>query len=105
MPRKSRLRIKGDDRGLMMICRDIRRRWLQYGQNRKYMKNSDICFKCGDPAEEWDHIEPVGSRPRVFQDLGTYAERMFGSPCQALCKVCHLEKTKRERERRKNEKC
>jgi hypothetical protein len=103
MPRKSRLRIKGNDRGLMMLCKDVRRRWLQYGEGRKNVKNPEVCFKCGDPATEIDHIEPVGSRPRVFHDLGEYVEKMFYRPCQALCKKCHLDKTRLEREKRKKE--
>jgi len=115
MKRKSRLRIKGNQRGLMFICKDIRRRWLQYGENRKLQYNKaivfvgidkgrhcDICkqFKLKDQLDI-DHIKPVGSRPRKWEDLGKYAEVMFERQCQALCKSCHKQKTDGERKRRK----
>mgnify|MGYP000199181536 CR=1 FL=1 len=55
---------KGNDRFIMFLCRDIRRRWMQYGENRPYDLNTKKgytkCNRCSNRAEEWDHIEPVG---------------------------------------------
>lgn len=105
--RKSKLRIKGNDRGLMMICRDIRRRWLQYGENRSQFKTGhDVleCMRCGETVglnAQIDHIKPLGARPRKWEELGKYAKAMFERECQALCKPCHKQKTDLERKRRK----
>ena len=92
-------RILGNDRGLMMICRDVRRRWAQYGENRKEIDEN--CVVCGALGKDIDHIEPMGSRPRIWEEIGTYARRMFENLCQRLCKECHLIKTNLERQRRK----
>lgn len=98
--RKSKKRIFGDDRALMMICRDIRRRWMQYGENRKNLNTQcSICNK--RMGDQIDHIEPVGPRPRTLLFLGVYAKRMFSLRCQRLCVICHAIKTKLERDRRK----
>lgn len=98
--KRSKKRIHGNDRGLMMICRDIRRRWLQYGENRK----NPICV-CkhadGIILLDIDHITPLGARPRKWEELGRYAKKMFERKCQALCKTCHKEKTVYERQKRK----
>lgn len=91
-------RIHGDDRALMFVCKDIRRRWAQYGENRKAAKQFGTCQTCASaPAVEVDHIQPVGSRPRAWEGLGAYAIRMFESVCQALCASCHLRKTQSDR--------
>lgn len=110
--RKSRLRITGNARGLMQICKDIRRRWLQYGENRKTVsldRPDSLGFRCPACNSYWtfsklqiDHIVPLGPRPRTWEELGPYAKKMFERKCQALCKSCHQEKTKAERERRKS---
>jgi len=109
-------RILGNDRGLMMICRDIRRRWMQYGENRQdalefaRIANSGAMYRCvrshsvstnfTKQAVQVDHVERVGSRPRTMEGLCTYAVRMFTLKCQVLCKKCHAKKTKREREKK-----
>jgi 5-methylcytosine-specific restriction endonuclease McrA len=94
-------RIKGNDRFIMMLARDVRRRWLQYGLNRKLAKR--LCNVCNKiDGTEIDHIEPVGSRPHIPQGFGDYIERMIYIPCQRLCKQCHLKKTNEERAKRKN---
>jgi len=95
-------RILGNDRGIMMICKDIRRRWCQYGENRKVQDNLH-CAVCKESATKLDidHIVPMGPRPRTWEDLGIYARRMFTIDCQALCKVCHKHKTDLERKGRK----
>ena len=99
--RKTKKRIHGNARGLMMICRDIRRRWLQYGENRKNPVNRCKHLKKEEKGEV-DHINPVGSRPRTWFRLGPYAEAMFENACQVLCSTCHFKKTKREREKGKH---
>jgi len=100
--RKSRIRIRGNDRALMMLCRDARRRWMQYGENRG--KKPDVCPKCEMNApKQSDHIIPLGGRPRdsvEFKDLGPYLTKMFNRKCQWLCEVCHKKKTHKERKRR-----
>lgn len=83
-----------------MICKDIRRRWLQYGTNRKDVPK--ICAGCKKEVDiQIDHVVPMGARPRSFDALGDYAKRMFENDCQALCKTCHKSKTDAERKRRK----
>lgn len=94
--RKSRLRIHGTDRGLMMLARDVRRRWLQYGDNRKLEKG--LCADC--KKELWtevDHKIAVGARPRTPEEFGPYIRKMFYTPCQGLGKECHAKKTKEDR--------
>lgn len=91
-------RILGDDRGLMMLCKDVRRRWNQYGENRKAAKLFPFCAICKtNRATEVDHVEPVGPRPRDFPSLGVYCLRMFHLLCQPLCGSCHLRKTASDR--------
>lgn len=54
-----------------------------------------------------DHIEPVIGVDETLADLtlDEYAERVHYSPCQRLCKSCHLKKSKAEnKERRLNKK-
>lgn len=83
---------------MMMLARDVRRRWLQYGQNRKLFDGE--CIKCGkEPGTEIDHIRAVGKRPRTPQEFGDYIEKMFYSPCQRLGRKCHAEKTKEDRKK------
>ncbi len=94
--RKSKLRIHGNDRALMMLARDIRRRWLQYGESRKLPEG--LCVLCNKKdGTEVDHREAVGSRPRTPEQFGDYIRKMFYTNCQRLCRGCHLEKTKRDR--------
>lgn len=94
--RKSKLRIRGNERFLMMLCRDIRRRWMQYGENRRVKEQ--LCKQCGNrEVEEIDHIEKVGTRPYTVEDLVPYIKRMLFLPCQGLCKPCHKIKTAEQR--------
>ena len=82
----------------MMLARDIRRRWLQYGENRKQAKGK--CAHCKRrEGIQVDHIEPVGSRPRQPEDFCAYIRRMFYLECQALCAKCHQAKTQREKKK------
>lgn len=85
----------------MMLCKDVRRRWCQYGENRKEALAQPSCASCRvGEVEEVDHIEAVGPRPRRFSDLGAYAERMFTLEVQGLCIKCHLWKSQEDRRKR-----
>ncbi len=95
-------RILGNDRFLMFLCKDARRRWMQYGENRKEAQKIKPCQICKiKEAEEWDHVIPLGKRPRILKDLPRYLERLISERCQGLCRSCHLEKTARERKCKK----
>lgn len=73
-----------------MLSRDVRRRWLQYGDNRKIPL--ELC-KCGSNKDiEADHIDPVGKRPYNPEEFGPYIRKMFYNKCQALCRKCNKEK-------------
>lgn len=101
----------------MMICRDIRHRWLQYGEHRiqaykeclflgRHGEKLWTCKHCDEVFRDKkylqvDHIEPVGTRAYTWEDIGPYAEKMFKSKCQGLCGKCHKIKTDKERNRRK----
>lgn len=63
-----------------------------------------LCAMC---AQEYtqkdvqvDHIKPVIDPKKGFVSWDTYIDRMFceGKNLQVLCKVCHAEKTKLEKE-------
>lgn len=47
-----------------------------------------------------DHIKPVVDPKKGFVSWDTYIDRMFceGKNLQVLCKICHAEKTKIEKE-------
>ena len=47
-----------------------------------------------------DHIKPVVDPKKGFVSWDTYIDRMFceGKNLQVLCKICHVEKTKLEKE-------
>ena len=91
MKRKSKKRIFGDERGLMFLCKDARRRWMQYANNRK--PRPEKCVQCNKrEARECDHIIPLGPRPRTFLDFSQWVYRMFSGQCQWLCKQCHDKK-------------
>lgn len=87
-------RFKGGDRFIMFLCRDIRRRWMQYGENRTYnLKTTRItCMLCQERATEWDHIDPVGTRAYTIEDLVPYIKRMLFNECQPLCSDCNAKK-------------
>ena len=97
MKKRRKKKILGNDRFLMMLCRDARRRWLQYGENRKHCK-----LKCTHPnAKEVDHIIPLGPRPRAIDDyLLIWLDKMINGECELLCKDCHKTKTAKERKKR-----
>ena len=92
----ARKRFKGNDRFIMFLCRDIRRRWMQYGENRSYNLKSKSgttkCAGCAKRATEWDHIIPVGARVYTIEDIPDYINRMLFNNCQPLCKKCNAKK-------------
>lgn len=100
-----RLRIRGTDRAIMKLCQDARKRWLQYGENRKVVYEASKieselggamwrCNSCGIDFSsiEIDHIKPLGSRPRTSNQFGIWLQKLLYGKCQALCKECHLKK-------------
>ena len=62
------------------------------------------CAKCKEEFTskdvEVDHIKPVIDPKKGFVSWDDYINRLFCSAknLQTLCKVCHLEKTKKEKE-------
>jgi hypothetical protein len=86
----------GNERFLMFLCKDVRRRWMQYGENRPYnlsaAKNWTKCNKCELRATEWDHIDPVGTRAYTLEELVPYMRRMIYGKCQPLCTPCNSKK-------------
>ena len=86
----------GNERFLMFLCKDVRRRWMQYGENRSYnllsQKNWTKCNLCASQATEWDHIDPVGTRAYTIGELVPYINRMVNTACQPLCTLCNSRK-------------
>lgn len=99
-------RINGDDRALMFLCAAARKYWRYYSISYKAVKQEQFCVRCNKHVDyvEVDHVEPVGSRPRVFNQVSPWLERLFYLPLQGLCKQHHLEKTRAERKKRKENK-
>ena len=100
----------------MFLARDVRRRWMQYGENRKEaIENSTFddsplegmhytCAKCNailiKQVIEVDHIEAIGARPRTPEEFGKYIHRMMTLECQVLCSKCHKQKTAASRKKK-----
>jgi len=94
--KRRKKKYKGEARALMILCRDIRRRWSQYGENRG--RSKDNCIQCKNWGKvQWDHIKPIGSRPLKIGQVPVYWKKMFKTKCQALCLLCHKAKTETER--------
>lgn len=64
-------------------------------------------YKCASCSDEFtqkdvqvDHIKPVIDPKKGFVSWDTYIDRMFceGGNLQVLCKICHADKTKKEKE-------
>ena len=98
--------------------RNLTVRWKprQEAKNKARRKNQSVnkrmrweyqCNICkgwfADKDVEVDHIIPAGSI-RSFDDIGGFAERLFcdADKMQVVCKSCHAEKTKKDREQSKN---
>ena len=94
MSKRRKKKFTGNDRLLMFLCRDVRRRWQQYGENRPYSLKSKPtkCVSCSRRAVEWDHIIPVGKRVYSFDDLPDYIKRMVFGECQPMCQKCNRKK-------------
>ena len=97
--RKSRKRIHGNDRAIMMLWRDARKRWMQYGENRT--KKDHPCLKCGEVPTQPDHIKAIGARPKTEDDFGPKLKKLLRGKCQPLCQECNRSKADVERKRRK----
>jgi len=81
----------GNNRAIMMLVKDGRRRWLQYGENRKI--EFDKCVACDSRDNlQVDHIEPLGPRPMTFEELSVWLKKLFEKPCQILCRRCNYNK-------------
>jgi len=94
--KRRKKKYKGEARALMILCKDIRRRWSQYGENRGPSRG--VCSECKKQGKvQWDHIKPVGARPLKIQQIPAFWRKVFRTNCQALCKFCHKAKTETER--------
>lgn len=101
---KSRIRIFGTDRALMMLCKDARKRWMQYATNRKVALSFTKCFICGkNPPTEADHEPPIGPRPRSTHEFSAWVTKLFHGPVNGVCRPCHLKKCEVERKKRQEE--
>lgn len=74
------------------------------GRRRRVMFLCAVCNKLHDRKDvEVNHIEPAGSL-RDYNDLAEFCERLFVediSKLEVLCKPCHLEITKGQRNKKK----
>ncbi len=116
-PKRRKKKFIGNDRALKFLQSDIRRRWMQYGENRQaaYKEAEFVgetrkqklyeCQECDEVIKreqcQIDHIKPVGKRFYIAEDILDYWNRMFYNNCEVLCYTCHSKKTKLERDRRK----
>ena len=79
-----------------------------YTGDNKRQKFEYLCSECNEyhPQKETevDHCVPCGSL-RSYEDIGSFVERLFvgEDKLRLVCKTCHREITKKERERKKNE--
>ena len=83
---------------------DARKPYKGDDKRTKWTYQCNICKKWFKTKEvEVDHIEPAGSL-KDYEDLPGFAQRLFCSKenLQVLCKPCHKELTKQQREARKN---
>jgi 5-methylcytosine-specific restriction endonuclease McrA len=81
----------------------MRKVWMYSPQRREALKaaqmdgKSYFCCLCKKVFEKWgmdvDHIQPCGSFTN-WAEFGLWADRLFTNPLQAICKHCHLAKTK-----------
>jgi hypothetical protein len=61
-----------------------------------------VCPLCGHKWPIWagevDHIDPVG--PLDLSHVTEFVRRMFYSPQQTICKLCHKKKTAEQRRKK-----
>ena len=64
------------------------REWREL--RRAYIADVGVCAACGSTSGPWDldHVVPI-----------TDGGEWWGANLQLLCRPCHIEKTRRERER------
>ena len=88
----------------MLLCRVARKYWRFYSPTYAKVKELSVCADCGGDKKtkvEVDHFPALGKRPRTIEEFPSWWGRLMNGPQQGLCKNHHLEKTKRERKRRK----
>jgi 5-methylcytosine-specific restriction endonuclease McrA len=84
------------------LLNDVRR--IVTGKRHKYEFQCNLCKGWFKQKEvEVDHIVPVGAL-KCPEDLAGFVSRMFvgKDKLQVVCKTCHKEKTKRERDNATN---
>lgn len=91
----------------------LRRIWRWSPDRKKALKNAEVrkdTYRCNACRRLFDrkkvavdHKRPVVNPRYGFKDWNTYITRLYvmGPLLQVLCKQCHQEKTKEEREIRK----
>jgi len=88
----------------------IRKTWLFSPLRREIVKRAKVdkyyrCEKCKGMCDkiQIDHILPVIDPEVGWQGYNSFIERTFCDPAnlQALCKKCHIQKTKKENKSRK----
>lgn len=82
---------------------------IVYNGSNKRRKWSYVCAKCGDEFMgkdvQVDHIKPVGTL-RSLDDIPQFINNLTQEDVKAyqiMCKPCHKEKTKKDREAIKRE--
>lgn len=103
MKRKSRIRVRGEARAMMMLCRRARQYWRYYSPLYKQVKDESYCTECDKKVKkvDVDHSIPLGKEPRYVSQFGDWLNRLFFGYQIGLCKRHHKKKTKKEREARK----
>lgn len=90
----------------------IRLIWSRSGERREILKKATIDdpengkgFNCPICGRDWpiqmaevDHIEPVGVLE--LNKLTEWVWKMFHSPQQVICKLCHKKKTAAQRRKK-----
>lgn len=112
-----------DSRYFSFIRSNLRRAWSKYPVKFQVLKENRRPFQGDDKRTKWeyncaicskwfktkdvevDHIEPAGSL-KEYSDLPAFVERLFCTKdnLRVLCKPCHKECTRLEREARKKDK-
>lgn len=88
-----------------------RKVWRWYGPRNEVKRNAKHCAICEKKFTETrkieiDHIQAVGPAPKGFEGWDSYYQRLFCpiENLQATCTVCHKSKTKKDREKMRQEK-
>ncbi len=84
---------------------DVKRKYTGDNKRQKFEYKCAECSNYFPQKEiEVDHLTPCGSL-KNYDDIGPFVKRLFVSKdkLRVVCKGCHKEKTKKERDRKKNE--